>query len=207
MKRLVDFVVACVLLVILLPVYGVIAIAVRLDSPGPILHHARRVGLDRRPITVFKFRTMLRDAALGSPITRAEDPRVTRLGRVLRRWKFDELPQIWNVVRGDMSLVGPRPEDPRLVQRYSAEQLGVLSVRPGMTGPSQLVFRNEEDLLDTEDPETVYVREVLPRKLQIDLEYARRHNLPDDMRILFRTVLRRGQSKVDNGLELGRRGV
>jgi lipopolysaccharide/colanic/teichoic acid biosynthesis glycosyltransferase len=207
MKRLVDLLVACVLLLILLPLYGAIALAVRLDSPGPILHRARRVGLDGRLITVFKFRTMARDAGLGSPITRAKDPRITRLGRALRRWKFDELPQIWNVVRGDMSLVGPRPEDPRLVRRYTAEQLGVLSVRPGITGPSQLVFRNEEDLLNGEDPETIYIRDVLPRKLQIDLEYVRRHNLPNDMKILARTVLRRGESKVDNGLEFDRRGV
>jgi lipopolysaccharide/colanic/teichoic acid biosynthesis glycosyltransferase len=205
MKRAVDLVVGCLLLVILLPLYAAIALAVRLDSPGPILHRARRVGLDGRLITVFKFRTMGRDAPLGSPITRAKDPRVTRLGRALRRWKFDELPQMWNVVRGEMSLVGPRPEDPRLVQRYTREQLDVLSVRPGITGPSQLLFRNEEDLLEAEDPEEMYVRDVLPRKLEIDLEYVRRHNLLDDMRILVRTVLRRGDG--DNGLKPVHRGA
>lgn len=189
MKRLVDLVLAGLSLVILLPFYGAIAVAVRVDSPGPILHRARRVGLGGQLFTVFKFRTMVSDAASGSAITRAKDPRITRVGRVLRRWKLDELPQIWNVVRGDMSFVGPRPEDPRFVLRYTPEQRDVLSVRPGITGPSQLVFREEERLLDTDDPETTYVRDILPRKLLIDLEYARRHNLLDDMRILVRTLL------------------
>jgi len=168
---------------------GAIAVAVRVDSPGPILHHARRVGLGGHLFTVFKFRTMASDAASGSAITQAKDPRITRVGRVLRRWKLDELPQIWNVVRGDMSFVGPRPEDPRFVLRYTPEQRDVLSVRPGITGPSQLVFREEERLLDTDDPETTYIRDILPRKLLIDLEYARRHNLLDDMRILVQTLL------------------
>ncbi|HAL26097.1 MAG TPA: hypothetical protein DCP25_05075 [Chloroflexi bacterium] len=189
MKRLVDLVLAGLSFVILLPFYGAIAVAVRVDSPGPILHHARRVGLGGHLFTVFKFRTMASDAASGSAITQAKDPRITRVGRVLRRWKLDELPQIWNVVRGDMSFVGPRPEDPRFVLRYTPEQRDVLSVRPGITGPSQLVFREEERLLDTDDPETTYIRDILPRKLLIDLEYARRHNLLDDMRILVQTLL------------------
>jgi lipopolysaccharide/colanic/teichoic acid biosynthesis glycosyltransferase len=175
--------------VILVPFSGVVAAAVRVDSPGPILHRARRVGQGGRLFTIFKFRTMVSDAASGSPITRANDPRITHIGRVLRRWKLDELPQIWNVVRGDMSFVGPRPEDPRFVLGYTSEQRAVLSVRPGITGPSQLVFREEERLLDTDDPETTYVRDILPRKLLIDLEYARRHNLIDDMRILVLTLL------------------
>ena len=186
-----DLVLGFLLLLVLLPLFGAIALAVRLDSHGPVLHRARRAGLDGRPITVFKFRTMTINAVLGSRITRARDPRITRVGARLRRWKLDELPQIWNVLRGDMSLVGPRPEDPRFVQTYTPEQREVLSVRPGITGPSQLVFRHEEDLLDTDDPEETYVQELLPRKLLIDLEYARTHNLVGDIRILISTVLSR----------------
>jgi lipopolysaccharide/colanic/teichoic acid biosynthesis glycosyltransferase len=128
-------------------------------------------------------------ASLGPRITAAGDPRITRVGRLLRRSKLDEFPQLWNVVRGDMRLVGPRPEDPRFVALYRPDQRQVLSVAPGITGPSQLTFLDEEDLLGSSDPEATYVREILPRKLAIDLSYAEHHTIRLDVQILAQTGL------------------
>ena len=188
-ERILDVAVSGVLLVVLSPALLTSAVAVRRDSPGPILHRASRMGRDGRLFTLYKFRTMIPAAASSGPsITAAADPRITRVGAVLRRTKLDELPQLWNVLRGDMGLVGPRPEDPRFLQYYRPEHHEVLSVRPGITGPAQLVFFDEEQLLGSFDPETVYVLDVLPRKLSIDLEYARHHAFRDVLRILTCTV-------------------
>ena len=188
--RLLDIVIAGVALVLALPVLVAVGIAIRLDSSGPVLHRAVRVGLAGRSFTLYKFRTMVDGAAaLGPGITAAGDPRVTRVGRFLRRTKLDELPQLWNVLRGDMRLVGPRPEDPRFVALYAPDQLLVLSVCPGITGPAQLAFFDEEHLLAEADAETVYIRDILPRKLALDLDYARRRTLRQDLRILAQTLL------------------
>lgn len=190
-ERLVDLVLACAVFVLLLPVMLLVALAIRLDSPGPVLHCATRVGLGGRPFSLYKFRTMIDGAAGQGPrITAARDPRVTRVGRLLRRTKLDELPQLWNVLRGDMRLVGPRPEDPRFVALYAPDEQLVLSVCPGLTGPSQLAFFDEEATLAaaSRDPEAAYVRDILPRKLAIDLAYTRQHTLAEDLRILVRTL-------------------
>jgi lipopolysaccharide/colanic/teichoic acid biosynthesis glycosyltransferase len=188
--RLVDIAIAAAALVVGLPVFAAVGIAIRLDSSGPLLHRAIRVGLAGRSFTLYKFRTMVDGAAaLGPGVTAAGDPRVTRVGRFLRRSKLDELPQLWNVLRGDMRLVGPRPEDPRFVALYEPYQLLVLSVCPGITGPSQLAFFDEEHVLAATDAEAVYIRDILPRKLALDLEYARRHTLLQDLRILAQTLL------------------
>ena len=139
--------------------------------------------------TLYKFRSMRLGAAQAGPgITAADDPRTNSIGRFLRRTRLDELPQLFNVIRGEMSLVGPRPEDPRFVALYDEEQRAILLVRPGITGPTQLRFRHEERMLTGPDPEASYVRDVLPQKLAIDLEYVRHHTLPGDLRILLRTV-------------------
>ncbi|TMB62591.1 MAG: sugar transferase [Chloroflexi bacterium] len=191
MKRALDLAVAVPLLVILSPVLVALAAAVRLTSRGPAFHRATRVGRDGRPFTMLKLRTMR--AGPGAAITTRDDPRVTALGRALRRARLDELPQLFNVVRGEMSIVGPRPEDPRFVALYSEEQRAVLALRPGITGAAQLVFRDEAALLDPADPEGSYVRAVLPRKLAIDLEYARGRSLAGDLRIMGMTL--RGQPK------------
>jgi len=190
-KRALDLAVAVPLLVILSPVLVALAAAVRLTSRGPAFHRATRVGRDGRPFTMLKLRTMR--AGPGAAITTRDDPRVTALGRALRRARLDELPQLFNVVRGEMSIVGPRPEDPRFVALYSEEQRAVLALRPGITGAAQLVFRDEAALLDPADPEGSYVRAVLPRKLAIDLEYARGRSLAGDLRIMGMTL--RGQPK------------
>jgi lipopolysaccharide/colanic/teichoic acid biosynthesis glycosyltransferase len=188
--RLADIVVAGGLLLPLLPVLAGVAVAVRLDSRGPVLHRAVRAGQYGRLFTLYKFRTMVVDAAaFGPAITAADDERVTRVGRFLRRTKVDELPQLWNVLRGDMRLVGPRPEDPRFVALYAPEQRAVLTVRPGITGPSQLTFFDEERLLTSSDPETVYVRDILPRKLALDLEYVDQHAILGDLQIVLTTAV------------------
>jgi lipopolysaccharide/colanic/teichoic acid biosynthesis glycosyltransferase len=189
-ERLVDLTLAGLLLALILPVLLVVAVAIRVDSPGPVLHRATRIGLCGRPFTLYKFRTMIVGAAGRGPrVTGAGDPRVTHMGRLLRRTKLDELPQLWNVLRGDMRLVGPRPEDPRFVALYAPDQQLVLSVCPGLTGPSQLAFFDEEAILASGDPEGVYVRDILPRKLAIDLEYARLHDFMGDLRIIGRTIM------------------
>lgn len=189
MKRALDLAIAVPLLLALAPVMLVLAIAVRLTSPGPALHRAIRSGRDGRPFTMLKLRTMRPGA--GAAVTTTRDPRITALGRILRRTRIDEVPQLWNVVRGEMSLVGPRPEDPRFVALYTPEQRAVLAVRPGITGAAQLAFRDEERLLDPSDPEGSYVREVLPRKVAMDLAYVRRRTLAGDLAIIGRTLLRR----------------
>jgi lipopolysaccharide/colanic/teichoic acid biosynthesis glycosyltransferase len=190
-KRALDVLIGSGLLGLTLPLQIAVALAVVLDSPGPAIHRATRVGLNGKEFTVLKFRTMRANAsAAEARITGKGDPRVTRVGRVLRRTKLDELPQLWNVVRGDMSLVGPRPEDPFFVRLYTPQQREVLSVRPGITGVSQLAYRNEESLLSSERPETIYVSDILPRKLELDLDYVRQRSLLVDLRILASTARR-----------------
>jgi lipopolysaccharide/colanic/teichoic acid biosynthesis glycosyltransferase len=190
-KRVFDFVVAWAGFVVLLPVLAIIALAVAVSSPGPVLFRQQRVGLNGRPFEILKFRTMTHaPEGQGPLVTAAGDRRITRVGRVLRATKLDELPQLWNVVRGDMSLVGPRPEVPRYVALYPpgvAEQ--VLSVRPGITDEASILYRDEAEILArAADPERAYVEDVLPRKLEIYRRYAERHSLGGDIGILFRTL-------------------
>lgn len=190
LKRLFDVTASALGLLILAPLFGLIAAAIRLDSPGPIFHRAVRVGRSGREFILFKFRTMVVHAAqVGPGITISSDPRVTRVGRILRRWKLDELPQLFNVVRGEMSIVGPRPEDPRYVALYTPEQREVLAVRPGITSPASVRFRSEEALLSGEDWERRYIEEIMPAKLALDLEYIRRASLRQDLMVLWETFL------------------
>jgi lipopolysaccharide/colanic/teichoic acid biosynthesis glycosyltransferase len=190
-KRLADLVLCAAALPIALPLGAAIAFAIKLTSPGPIVYRAHRVGQDMKPIVVLKFRTMVNDGR-GPGVTRSGDPRITPIGRFLRSSKLDELPQILNVIRGDMSIVGPRPEDPRYVAAYTGEQKRVLSVRPGMTSQAFLQFGHEQDLLEREaaaDVESFYLTRILPQKLQIELEYVQEWSVLSDVRILARTVI------------------
>jgi lipopolysaccharide/colanic/teichoic acid biosynthesis glycosyltransferase len=190
MKRLLDVSLSAPLLVLSAPLQILLALAVRLDSPGPAFYRAIRVGRDGYPFTLYKFRTMIvRALDQGPAITHASDPRITRLGAFLRRTRLDELPQLLNVLRGDMSLVGPRPEDPRFVALYTPEQRRVLSVRPGITGRAQLTFLDEAKLLGHLDPEGEYIRVVLPRKVAIDLQYVEDRSLLLDLRLIWATLL------------------
>ncbi len=189
LKRAFDVAVSLAALIALSPLLLLIALLVRATSPGTALYCATRVGLNGQPFTLYKFRSMVSDAHRHGPgITGAGDPRITPPGRALRRAKLDELPQLFNVLRGDMSLVGPRPEDPRYVALYTPEQREVLRVRPGITSAASVAFRNEEALLGGADWETVYLEQVMPAKLAADLDYARHPTMGRDLIILARTV-------------------
>lgn len=190
-QRLVDVLVSLVALVVLAPLLAVLAILVRLDSPGPVLFRQQRVGRHFRPFAIVKLRTMVPDAAgRGAAITAGGDSRVTRVGRVLRAAKLDELPQFWNVLKGDMSIVGPRPEVPRYVEQFRTDFEEILRVRPGITDLASVVYRHEEDVLArAADPEAAYVAEVLPAKLELARDYVRRRSLRLDLAIIGRTVL------------------
>ena len=192
-KRLVDIVGAIVGLLVSLPLLAAIAIAVRLDSRGPALFTPVRIGRGGRPFRLYKFRSMFVDADKGSAITAGVDPRVTRVGRLLRPLRLDELPQLFNVLKGDMSLVGPRPEAPSIVERYTPEQREVLDVRPGITGPTQLTSLDEAARLPGVDATEFYLKNLLPQKIQYDLHYVRTRTLLQDLQILLMTPIRLGQ--------------
>jgi lipopolysaccharide/colanic/teichoic acid biosynthesis glycosyltransferase len=193
LKRLFDFLGALLALALLWPLLLGIALAVRLDSPGPALFRQERVGRHGRTFRIHKFRTMAADApARGLPLTVGADPRITRVGAWLRRTRLDELPQFIDILRGDMSLVGPRPEVPRYVARYpDALRDRVLAVRPGLTDPASLQFIDEAALLAAAaDPEREYVEVILPRKLRLAADYAERASLASDLAVLWRTLVR-----------------
>jgi lipopolysaccharide/colanic/teichoic acid biosynthesis glycosyltransferase len=197
MKRFFDAAVSGAALVMTSPIVLVAAIAIKLESPGPAFYSGRRVGKDGQPFHIFKLRTMRPGADRQGPaITAGDDPRITAVGRFLRRTKLDELPQLVNVLRGEMSLVGARPEHPDYVEHYTAEQRRLLAVRPGMTGPAALAFIDEEEQLRGGQPEAKYLNEVMPKKLALELQYAERATFRSDLGLLFRTaasVLRRAK--------------
>ena len=173
----------------LAPFLGVLAALIRLESPGPAIFRATRVGRGGRPFTCYKLRTMhWRPADSGPGVSVDHDPRITRLGRVIRRTRLDELPQLWNVVRGEMLLVGPRPEDPRFVDLADPIHQCVFTATPGITGPTQLAFADEAALLSGADPETIYRQVVLPAKLRLDERYLARRSLLLDCWVLARTI-------------------
>jgi len=187
-KRLLDLGLGSLAFVAALPVLAVIRVAmVASGDRGPFLFRATRIGEDAREITVLKIRTMRADAG-GSPLTTRDDDRVTRVGRLLRRTKLDELPQLWNVLAGQMALVGPRPEDPSYVDLSKPDHLAVFTQRPGITGLAQLAFRNEAELLDGDDVDQTYREVVLPAKLQLDLEYLAHRSLALDLKLIARTA-------------------
>ena len=199
-QRLFDVVFAVALLVILSPLLVLAAVAIRLSSPGPAIHRATRVGRHGRTFTMFKLRTMrLHDPEGAYVITHKLDARVFALGRLLRRFRIDEMPQLFNVIRGEMAIVGPRPKDPKIVERhYTPLHRETLRARPGLTclGAIYYIARGE-DLLTAGDPETSYLRSVLPTTLALDIVYVREASLWYDLRILLRSVgalLRIGRS-------------
>ena len=188
-KRCLDMTFAGVLLLLLVPAFVSIAIGIRLESRGPSFYRSKRVGRGGRVFTMVKFRKMHHDAA-GPSLTASSDDRFTRMGAFLARTKLDELPQLWNVLRGDMSLIGPRPEDPGFVARYPEEFADILRARPGITGLSQLAFAKEHRVLDrSTDPLTYYVESLLPQKILLDRVYLASQSLTREMWILVWTVL------------------
>jgi lipopolysaccharide/colanic/teichoic acid biosynthesis glycosyltransferase len=192
-KRLFDFVFATLGLAIFAPLMLVSAIAVRAESSGPAIFRQTRVGLRGRHFRILKFRTMVLNAdKIGAQITSGSDPRITRVGGLLRRYKIDELPQLINVVLGEMSLVGPRPEVPQYVEHYPQDaRREVLSVRPGLTDLASIDFFDEAAVLNGEPDHTVaYVEKILPAKLESQRKYVRERSLIYDLRIIFRTLVR-----------------
>jgi lipopolysaccharide/colanic/teichoic acid biosynthesis glycosyltransferase len=193
MKRSLDVLLAAIGLALLAPVWFAIAVWIKLDSPGPVFFRQERVGRHAQVFRIRKFRTMVVDApALGPSITASTDPRITRAGRFLRRYKLDELPQLLDVLAGNMSIVGPRPEVPQYVALYPpATRELVLSIRPGITDDAAILFRDESQLLAAAaDPHTAYVCIILPKKLALYEQYVRTRSLPGDFAIIWRTLVR-----------------
>jgi lipopolysaccharide/colanic/teichoic acid biosynthesis glycosyltransferase len=189
MKRLFDVAVALAALAILAPLLALVAVLIKLDSPGPVLFRQIRIGKGFRPFRIYKFRTMVWGGAAGRLVTVAGDPRVTRIGAWLRRAKLDELPQLLNILRGDMTVVGPRPEVPRYVEAFHEDYQEILRVRPGLTDLASLKYRDESALLGrSADPEEEYLRRVLPDKIRLAKEYIQRSSLAFDLRLIFRTL-------------------
>jgi lipopolysaccharide/colanic/teichoic acid biosynthesis glycosyltransferase len=189
-KRLFDVLAAAAGLLLLAPILLAIALWIRLDSPGPALFRQRRVGRHGRLFDIVKFRTMVDHPDQQRQLTIGRDPRITRAGRVLRRTKVDELPQLLNVLEGTMSLVGPRPEVPRYVDRYPpAVRQAVLSVAPGITDLASILYKDENDILGrAQDPERTYVETILPVKLEYYQRYVRERSFWLDLRIIVRTL-------------------
>jgi lipopolysaccharide/colanic/teichoic acid biosynthesis glycosyltransferase len=189
--RIIDLMASLFGLVVLGPVLATVALAVKLSSPGPVLYRARRVGRGGKLFTMYKFRTMRVGADAGARITAGDlDDRITPVGRRLRASKLDELPQLLNVLAGQMALVGPRPEDPSFLPHYTQDEWGVLAVRPGLTGPVQLNYRELADARwqPGEDPTKVYLEHVLHQRLAQDLHYAQTRTTFGDLQLIGQTV-------------------
>lgn len=189
MKRLFDIIASGLGLIVLSPLFAVLAVWIKADSPGPVFYRQTRVGRGNRDFRLYKFRSMRPDSdRLGLITVGGHDPRVTRSGYYIRKYKLDEFPQLINVFLGDMSLVGPRPEVRKYVDMYTPEQMRVLTVRPGITSLASIRYRNENDILAAaSDPDRCYIEQVMPDKLAIDLEYVDRATFWNDIKLIFST--------------------
>jgi len=192
MKRILDIVVSLIGLICLFPLLLLVAILVKLDSPGPIFFKQERIGMRFRPFQILKFRTMVQDSSTrGKSITVGNDPRITRVGWFLRKTKIDELPQLINVLRGEMTFVGPRPEVPQYVELFRNDYEEILKIRPGITDLASIKYRDEATLLGRyENPEEEYVTRVLPDKIHLGKEYVRQSSVFFDLTLIFKTFLR-----------------
>ena len=188
-KRAFDIFCSALGLLVLSPVLLICALLVGLSSPGGVLFRQERIGKDGNPFTIYKFRSMRRDNA-GLKISTSTDRRITSVGRVLRKTKLDELPQLWNVLKGDMSFVGPRPEVQEYTDFYTPQQRQVFLVRPGITGLASIRYRNENDLLTaSSDPNRTYIEEIMPQKLALDLQYIPHASVSYDIRLILETLV------------------
>lgn len=189
MKRLFDIVASGLGLIVLSPLFLILALWIKLDSKGPVFYRQVRVGYKNKDFRIIKFRSMRMGADKGSLVTiGGHDPRVTRSGYYIRKFKLDELPQLINVFMGDMSLVGPRPEVRHYVDYWTPEQMHVLDVRPGITDPASIKFRNENELMEkAENPEKYYIEVIMQEKIKLYLEYVQKHGFWYDMGLIFKT--------------------
>lgn len=190
LKRGIDIAGSVTGLIVLAPILVVTAVLVRLTSAGPVLFRQERIGRGFRPFTIYKFRTMVQDAPRrGAAITCGDDPRITPLGRILRRTKIDELPQLVNVLLGDMSFVGPRPEVRQFVEMFRDDYREILTMRPGITDLASIAYRHEAELLGrAAHPQALYVGRILPDKIRLAKEYRRRASVLFDLRVILRTL-------------------
>ena len=197
MKRSLDIVLSIIGLLVLLPFFSFVAILIKLDSRGPILFRQERIGKDFRRFIIYKFRTMLENAdKKGTLITAGGDSRITKVGGFLRRYKIDELPQLFNVLKGDMSFVGPRPEVSKYVQLFETEYRKLLTVRPGITDLASLRYSNEEAVLSKSNAlEELYVSTILPEKIKLSSHYVDHHSLVMDLKLILMTVLKAFHNK------------
>jgi lipopolysaccharide/colanic/teichoic acid biosynthesis glycosyltransferase len=192
--RVLDLSASAAGLFLLFPLFLILAVLVKLDSPGPVFYRARRAGQFGRPFTLYKFRSMRADAdQTGPAITTANDRRITKMGHFLRRTKLDELPQLINVLKGEMSLVGPRPEDMSYIEFYTSEQSKILNIRPGITSMASLQYRDEASELVGAEWEKMYITEIMPAKLAIDLDYMTRRTLWSDIVLIAKTIVTIGR--------------
>jgi lipopolysaccharide/colanic/teichoic acid biosynthesis glycosyltransferase len=191
LKRLFDLLASSVALIVLSPLMAVLAMRIKGHDGGPVLYAGRRVGKDGKPFGMYKFRTMVLNAdKIGGSSTPDDDPRITPIGKVLRRYKLDELPQLLNVVRGEMSLVGPRPQVQWAVDLYTPEQRGVLTVPPGITDYASVRFPNEGEILKgSTDPDRDYMEKIHPEKMRLSLEYVQHRSLLTDLKVIAQTFL------------------
>ena len=190
LKRLFDFSASLIGLIIISPVLLAVAIAIKMDSPGPVFYRGERIGRNGKPFRMFKFRTMVVNAdQLGGPSTAADDLRLTKMSGFLKKYQLDEIPQLINVLKGDMSLVGPRPEVKMYTDMFTEEEKSILSVRPGMTDYASLWdFHEGEILKGSEDPEQAYMEKIRPEKLRLQLKYIRDKSFWTDIKIIFMTI-------------------
>ncbi len=190
MKRTFDLLFSTIVLVAILPILAIIGILVKLDSPGPVFFRQQRVGRGFRVFLMYKFRTMIHDASNTGPlITRSDDPRITRVGRILRKFKLDELPQLLNVLKGDMSFVGPRPEVGQYVEIFRRDYEEILTVRPGLTDLASINFHEEAEILGKSDSwEIEYIHRILPEKIRLAKDYIRKSSLVYDIVLVFKTL-------------------
>ncbi len=192
MKRIFDVVFSFIGIIILLPIFILISIIILIESKGGIFYRQMRVGKNNKDFKIFKFRTMYPDSDKKGLLTvGSRDNRITKPGYFLRKYKLDELPQLFNVLIGDMSFVGPRPEVRKYVEMYNDEQKKVLSVRPGITDYASIEYRNENDILaKSQNPEQTYINEIMPAKLELNLKYIREKSMITDLKIIFKTILK-----------------
>ena len=191
MKRVLDVIVAWVGLMLLGPLFAGAAVLIKADTPGPVFFRQERIGRGFRPFRIYKFRTMVKDApSKGGTLTASGDSRITRIGKMLRQTKIDELPQLINILRCDMSLVGPRPEVRQYVELFREQYETILAVRPGLTDLASIKYRDESAILArSENPEQEYIQRILPDKLRLGEEYVRRSSLVLDLALIFKTIL------------------
>ncbi len=188
-KRFVDIFASAIGLVLLLPLFLVVAVTIKIHDGGPVFYRAKRIGYQGKDLLLYKFRSMVQSADVNGPgITASNDARITPIGKFLRKTKLDELPQLINVFKGEMSLVGPRPEDPRYVSKYTVEQRHILDYKPGITSAASLSYRHEESLLSGDDWETQYLTKVMPDKITIDIDYCTTSNIWQDIVLITKTV-------------------